>query len=180
MRLFIAIDLPEETKKELLRIQEKLPEAKIRPVKPEHMHLTLKFLGNISPAKTKIIEQELQKIYLKPFRANLSQTGYFSEDFIRIVWVGLEPEKEITKLQKDIDESLQQQFPKDKKFTPHITIARVKKIRNKEKFVDELKNIKVNRKEFEIKNFKLKKSVLTPEGPLHEDVAGFPDLQGTE
>lgn len=174
MRLFIAIDLSEEVKKELIRIQGKLPEAIIRLVKPEHMHLTLKFLGNVSPAKTKIIEQELQKIYLKPFKANLSQMGYFSEEFIRVAWVGIEPKKEIVKLQKDIDESLQQQFPKDKKFSPHVTIARVKKIRNREKFIEELKNIKVNKKEFEIKNFKLKRSTLTPEGPIHKDITLFP------
>ncbi len=64
-------------------------------------------------------------------------------------------------------------FPKDKRFHSHATLARVKFIENKEKFKENIKKIRLEKKEFGVDCFKLIKSVLTGEGPVYEVVKEF-------
>lgn len=174
MRLFIALELPEEVKEELLKVQKLLPEAKMRPVGKEQMHLTLKFLGEVTPEKAERVKECLKKVELKPFRTCLSKIGVFpSESYIRVVWVGLEPEQEIVELQKAIDSSLEKDFPKDKQFKAHLTLARVKFVKDKKAFVEGVKKIKATPISFDVKDFRLKKSTLMLTGPIYEDVAVF-------
>src|SRR3989338_4151363 len=112
MRLFIAIELPDGVKECLSLIQEKIlgqlsQEDKIKPVKKEQMHLTLKFLGEVQPNNIKEIKDALKEIKLAPFSVELSNIGVFpSESYIRVVWVGLKPEDKIMDLQKSSDEHL--------------------------------------------------------------------------
>jgi len=172
MRVFIAIDLPQEVKKELLNIQRQLPKAKLRVVKD--FHLTLKFIGEITPERVEKAKELLEKVEFKASKVSLSNIGVFpSENYIRVVWVGLEPEKELFELQQKIEAVLQKEFRNDKGFKAHLTLARVKFVDDKKGFVEELKNIKVERKEFLVDSFKLKKSTLTNEGPIYDDLAIF-------
>jgi 2'-5' RNA ligase len=76
-------------------------------------------------------------------------------------------------LQKEIDNSLKNLFPREERFMGHATIARVKAINEKRSFIERIKSIKPRFKEFEVKTFVLKKSILTPEGPTYEDVETF-------
>ena len=134
MRLFIAIDIPKEIKDYLCGIQQKIVDSKnkIRLVNKDNMHLTLKFLGEVQPDKAEILNKNLKETPFKPFSVNLDSIGVFpSEDYIRVVWVGLKPEEPVLELQKNIDESLKQLFKKEKDFKPHLTIARVKYIEGK-------------------------------------------------
>ena len=64
-------------------------------------------------------------------------------------------------------------FKKEKRFYPHITLGRVKFVNDPETFVPALKEITVEPKQFEVKEFKLIKSTLTSEGPVYEDLAIF-------
>ena len=89
------------------------------------------------------------------------------------MWVGLNPEEKVLELQKQIDESLKKMFRKENDFKAHITLARVKYIEDKKQFLQQLKNIKVENKKVEVRNFKLIKSTLTPKGPVYEDLAVF-------
>ena len=171
MRTFIAIDMPEEIQQYLKWTQKQLGNAKLKLVK--EFHLTLKFLGEVSEEKIEEIKLLLREIKFKPFKTRLTNIGVFpSENYIRVVWVGLE-EKDIKIIQEDIDETLQKIFPKEKRFSAHVTLVRVKFVDNKEKFVDNIKKIKIDKKEFEVKEFKLKKSTLTREGPIYEDLEVF-------
>src|SRR3989338_120481 len=161
MRLFVAIEIPEEIKDYLCGIQQEIADSKnkIRLVSKDNMHLTLKFLGEVQPDKVEILNKNLKEIAFKPFSVNLDAIGIFpSEDYIRVVWVGLKPEEQILELQSKIDESLKKLFKKEKGFKPHLTIARVKYIEDKKQFVDKLKRIKVENKKIEVNNFKLVKS----------------------
>ena len=90
--------------------------------------------------------------------------------FIRIVWVHLAVCDE---LQKDVDEKLVDLFSKEKRFMSHITIARVKNIKDKKKFVEELKNIKFDKIKFKVDKFYLKESVLRPEGPEYRVIEEY-------
>ena len=104
----------------------------------------------------------------------LDKIGVFpNESYIRVIWIGLNPENEILELQKNIDENLKTLFKKEKDFKPHLTLARVKYIENKEDFINKLKNINIENKKIEINNFKLIKSTLTPNGPVYEELEVF-------
>jgi 2'-5' RNA ligase len=175
MRLFIAIDF-DEIKDYLALLQETLKEADARMTFPESFHITLKFLGEVSDSKVEDIKEKLKRIKFKPFKAKTKELGVFpSENYIRVVWLGLEDGKHITKLQEQVESVLKGFRKDDNPFTPHITLARIKFIddNNKESFVKLIKSIKLENKEVEIKNFKLVKSALTTKGPVYEDVAVF-------
>ncbi|GAI74591.1 unnamed protein product, partial [marine sediment metagenome] len=64
-------------------------------------------------------------------------------------------------------------FKKDFKFHAHITLARVKYVDDKEKFIKNIKDLKVEEKTIEIKDFRLVKSTLTPKGPVYEDLETY-------
>ena len=141
MRLFIAIEIPEEVKDYIGKIQEKISDKdKIRLVNKGQIHLTLKFLGEVQPDKTEKVKEELKKIKFKPFSVYLDSAGVFpSESYIRVVWIGLKPENDILELQSNIDERLKELFKKEKDFKAHVTLARVKLIEDKKRFIEQLK-----------------------------------------
>ncbi|MEK6892493.1 MAG: RNA 2',3'-cyclic phosphodiesterase [Nanoarchaeota archaeon] len=172
MRLFVAIDF-NELKDYFVDLQKHLPSnAKLSLVKS--FHLTLKFLGDVQPNNVDEIIDNLKKIKFNTFSVNLDSIGIFpTENYIRVVWVGLSPEEKIIELQKQTDESLKNLFKKEKDFKAHITLARVRYPADKKSFVDGIKKIKVENKRIEIKDFRLVKSTLTPQGPVYEDLEVF-------
>ena len=176
MRLFIAFDVPDEVKEYMAKVQNIIGNnlAEVRWVKKEQMHLTLKFLGEVQPNRTEKIKDELRKIKFNPFTVHLDSMGVFpSEDYVRVVWVGLEPEDRAIELQRSIDEKLQQLFKKEKDFKAHITLGRIKYVENKEDFLNKLKKVNVEKRRFNVDNFKLMKSTLTRQGPVYEVVEEF-------
>lgn len=176
MRLFIAIEIPDNIKEYITKIQGKIETTsnKIRFVNKNKIHLTLKFLGEVQPDKTEEIKEILKKISFKPFYVCLDEIGVFpSESYIRVIWVGLKPENDILELQKNIDEKLKKLFKKEKNFKSHLTLARVKFIDDKNNFIGKLKKIDIEDEKFNVENFKLIKSTLTREGPIYDDLGVF-------
>ena len=170
MRTFIAIDIPEEIKKEIEKIQDLLPEFSGKKTEKENLHLTLKFLGEIPESEIENIGKKLKEIKFRKFEAELSFLGVFDENFIRIVWIKLSG---FEKLQKEIDEKLSDMFEKEKRFMSHLTLARVKNIKDKKNFLSELGKIKYDKKKFVVSEFKLKKSELTREKPVYSDIKKY-------
>ncbi len=173
MRLFIAIEIPEDIKDYLVQIQNEIghDSAKIRIVNKKQMHLTLKFLGEVQPDKVISIKEGLKEISFEPFAFHLDSIGLFpNENYIRIVWVGIKPEDKVLELQKTIDEKLSKLFKKEKDFKPHLTLGRVKYVEDKIKFAQNLRKIKIESKKIDVNDFKLIKSTLTPEGPVYEPI----------
>src|SRR3989338_5619990 len=177
MRTFIAMDLPEEVKSELADAQRQLSSAASAAAKmslAHDFHLTLKFLGEITPAKVEIVKNCLGNVKFKSFTAAVLGVGVFpSESYIRVVWIGIEPEDGFIRLQKQVDNTLEKEFPKDKDFKPHLTLARVKFVSDKSAFLQQLRQIKVKNIKFTVDRFKLKKSTLTKEGAVYEDLAVY-------
>lgn len=172
MRLFISIDF-NELKDYFFELQKLLPtNAKLSLTKS--FHITLKFLGEVQPDKVEKIIGKLRTIRFEPCTVFLDNVGIFpTENYIRVVWVGIKPEDKILELQKRIDEMLKPLFKKEKDFKAHITLARVKYPEDKKQFLEQLKNVKAENKKIEIKDFRLVKSALTPKGPIYEDLAVF-------
>lgn len=172
MRLFIAIDF-NGLKDYFIGLQKLLPKnARLSLTKS--FHLTLKFLGEVQPDRTEAIIGILKGIKFENFQVTVDSIGIFpTENYIRVVWIGISPESMVSELQKKIDESLKSMFKKEKDFKAHITLARVKYPEDKKDFVDRLRKIIVENKKIEIKDFRLVKSALTPKSPVYEDLAIF-------
>ncbi|MFC1691760.1 RNA 2',3'-cyclic phosphodiesterase [Nanoarchaeota archaeon] len=173
MRLFVAIELPEDIKKILLDAQSKLDTslAKLNPVKPAQMHLTLKFLGEVEEDKIDEIKNALKTVSFENFEAKLAQIGVFTEEFIKVIWVGLEPMDKLKDLYDKIDLSLKEfGFKDDFNYHPHLTLARVKFVKDKEAFLEKTKNIEIPQSSFKADKFYLIKSDLTEEGPVYEHI----------
>jgi 2'-5' RNA ligase len=128
MRCFIAINLPNEFQKEVEKIQKQLPSFIEKKTKSEKLHLTLKFLGEINKERIELVKNELRKIKFKKFITEAGEIGFFDNNLRGVVWIHL---KNCEELQKQVDESLKNLFPKEKRFMGHLTIARVKSINNK-------------------------------------------------
>jgi RNA 2',3'-cyclic 3'-phosphodiesterase len=167
MRLFIAIELPKEVIAELARLQTELGMFGLRMVK--EFHLTLKFLGDVPDSKIEKVKETLRAITFKPFTAELAETGVFpNPSYIRVVWAGVKGDT-ILQLQKDIELEFEKLgWGRDKDFKPHLTLARVNFVKDKAALADKLKALKARKIQFEVGEFKLIKSTLTPSGPAYE------------
>lgn len=174
MRLFIALDF-NELRNDLVKLQNSIDETLAKLKKVEAFHLTLKFLGKVPQEIAQGVEEKLKKVKFTPFSLTLDKIGVFpTENYIRVIWVSAKPQNEVKELQENIENALKEfNFKKDFKFHPHITLARVKFVNDREKFIKNLKNIKVEQKTIEVKDFRLVKSTLTPEGPVYEDIGIF-------
>jgi RNA 2',3'-cyclic 3'-phosphodiesterase len=168
-RAFVCITFPEEVIKELSRIQSSLEKYNFtgKLTELENLHLTLKFLGEISPEVLNKVKDKLSRIEFKPFKAKLLQVGTFNiKGKPKIVWVKIGGEA-IFHLQKQIDIALKDLFPIEERFMSHLTIARIKYLKSKAEFNDFIKSIKPKPLTFEVNEFKLNSSVLLPLGPVY-------------
>lgn len=172
MRLFIAIDF-NELKDYFIELQKLLPlNAKLSLTK--EFHLTLKFLGEVQPNNAEKVISALNNVKFHKFEVFLDSIGIFpTENYIRVVWVGLNPEEKVIELQSRIEKLLEKMFRKEKDFKAHITLARVKEPEDKKSFVENVKKIKVESRKIEVKDFRLVKSTLTSQGPVYEDLQVF-------
>jgi RNA 2',3'-cyclic 3'-phosphodiesterase len=135
-RLFIAIELTEEVKGELGRIEERLKKAcgdcPAKWVAPDKIHLTLNFLGDVALTKIDAIKAAIAQAAAehRPFQLSLSAPGAFPNlDRPHVVWVGLEGDGEkLLALQKRLEQLLAGLgFPPEARpFSPHLTLARVR------------------------------------------------------
>ena len=164
MRTFISINIPEEIRKEIKKIQDFLPEFFGKKTKVENLHLTLKFLGEIKEQVVGEVKEKLREIKIEKFKTEIDSVGVFSEEFIRIVWLHM---KDCDSLQKQIDNALKNLFKPEKRFMSHLTIARIKKLKDKKRFLQELEKIKIEKIKFIVDKFYLMKSELTSEGPRY-------------
>ena len=172
MRLFIAFDIPGEYSG-LLSSAQKFIKAKASF--PKLFHLTLKFIGEVEEKDTLRLIEQLKKVKFKKFDANFSGIGCFPNDKSpRVVWLALEPKDILTDIAKQIEtQTAGFGIAQDKTFIPHITLARIKNIENITSFQDSLNNISIPTESFELSEFKLIKSKLTPEGPEYDVLTTF-------
>ena len=170
MRIFISISLPENIKKEIRDIQNSIPEFRGKLTEIENLHLTLKFLGEISQETLEKVKLRLRNVKFRKFNAEIEDLGVFNKKLIRIIWLSL---SNINEFQKIIDDSLSDLFQKEQIFMSHITIARVKIINNKKLFLEKLKQIKFDKSEFQINKFEIQESILTSKKPKYKIIEGY-------
>jgi len=165
-RCFIAIDLDDENKDRIIEIQKQLPEFYGKLIEKENLHLTLKFLGEIDDDKIEVVKKVLKTINLKKFEIWFDKLGIFSEKIPRIIWIGVdENHKILFDLQKTIDDNLAILFEREKRFMAHLTLARIKKVEDREIFFEKLKKIKLPEIKISVNEFFLVESKLKKTGP---------------
>ena len=170
MRLFVGFNFPEYVLKEIKKIQDKLPDFSGKSIKPENLHLTLKFLGEIDEKKIQEIKERLSKVNAYKINAEINSIGFFSKKFLRIVWLHV---SNCSNLQKEIDLSLEGLFEKEKRFMSHVTIARVKSISDKDSFIRKIEILRIKKISFKVENFFLVESKLSPEGPEYRIIEKY-------
>jgi 2'-5' RNA ligase len=172
-RGFIAIDIKISSKLTELTNEIKNIGSYLKLVEPENIHITIKFLGETEERLindiNKIIKNSIKNI--NSFNIKLQGTGVFpNQNYIKVIWVGLKNAENIEMISKGIDESLSKLgFTREKRgFSPHLTIARVKSAKNKERLLRIIEKYKdVEFADFKVDSIKLKKSELTPKGPIY-------------
>jgi len=174
MRLFIAIE-PGYLSGYFKILQSQIPGDLAKFSLAKSFHLTLKFLGEVDESWLEAIKTSLNKVSFTPFTAFLTGIGFFpNEKNIKVIWLGFDQSEKIIELQKNIDKSLRHILKPDNRFHPHITLARVKLIKDREMFLAKISQINTEEKQLEAVSFRLIKSTLTPEGLVYEVLAEFP------
>lgn len=179
MRLFIAFEMPDEVKKNVVELINELKkvEASIKWVEEKNLHITLKFLGWVEDKDLeKLIEMVSRSVEnFKSFKVDFKGMGTFPEGKApRVVWVGATEGAEVLgKIAESLENNLSQAgFRSEKRgFTPHLTIGRIKD----KKGVDELKlkMAAIKNTEFGeamIDRLFIMKSTLTSKGPIYEKI----------
>lgn len=184
----MAIELPDDLKKELRQVQRTLSDGGIedlvRWVKPEGMHLTLKFLGNVPADKIKAVEKAIAQASqgARSFKIALRGLGCFpAPSRPNVIWVGVEGDLgPLAALQRGIEDNLAAlgYAPEKRDYTPHLTLGRVAKqvdSRQRRRIGELMETIRVDSLgEMQAREVSLIRSDLSPAGARYTLLAAIP------
>ena len=181
MRCFIAIDLPQKIKNVLGAVinASKRHSKSIRWIAPDNIHLTLKFLGEIEESLIPVIKERLSASCSphKTFTINITGAGAFPNfRSPNVLWFGIEDSEELKRLYNNIEDAISLLgFKKEgRKFSPHLTIGRVKDKNGIESALKEFAAFKDRRfGSIEISEVVLMQSILKPSGAEYSRLAIF-------
>ena len=173
VRTFIAIDLTPEVRERMRGPQGILAgcQARLTVVKPDSIHITLKFLGEIDEKTLGRVREALSAIRFEPFEISVGGVKGNPPSAPRVIWSNVRDEGACGRLFALVEEALLPLgVPKENRaYTPHATLARVKRF--DPSLLSPLKSL--GSEEFgpcPVRCIKLKKSTLTPSGPVYEDI----------
>ncbi len=183
IRSFIAVDIPSSLRARIGLLQEELRETKadVRWTRPEGIHLTLKFLGPVTPEELEKISSAVAPVILGQgtFSLGVHGTGSFPSDRNpRVVWIGIrEGLDEITRLQKLVDDGAAAAGfpPENRPFSPHLTLGRVRSPKGKPALIEAVeRNREVDLGDFDVREVCLFRSDLRPSGAVYTKLKVFP------
>lgn len=180
IRAFLAIDLDDDLKPKINKIirEFKKTDARIKYVDLVNLHLTLKFFGEIDTEGLNLLEDAIANVLgeFDSFNIKIKGCGAFpNNNRINVIWVGIDEDSIIRDMHDKLDkEFVRLGLDKDRKFSTHLTIGRMKSAKNKNKVkstIEEFSDVEIG--EMEVTKVSLKKSTLTPAGPIYEDLKIF-------
>ena len=180
IRAFLAVDLDDDLKPKINKLirQFKKTDARIKYVELANLHLTLKFFGDIDTDGLDLLEDAIADVISNydSFKVKIRGCGAFpNTSRIKVIWVGIDDDALIRDLHDELDKQFQRLgFDRDRKFSTHLTIGRMKSAKNKNKVkstIEEFGDVEIG--EMEVTHISLKKSTLTPAGPIYEDLKIF-------
>jgi RNA 2',3'-cyclic 3'-phosphodiesterase len=131
MRLFVALEIPAEVRENLAALIRELRaiDAKPKWVRPQNLHVTLKFIGEVDAAKSEAIRAALAGVPpAERVELSFRGVGFFpSEKRARVFWAGVDAPPHLASLAGAIDAQLEKLgiSPEKRPFTPHLTLARL-------------------------------------------------------
>jgi len=181
VRLFLAISLPDEVKARLSALQKELARsgADVRWVRPEGIHLTLKFFGEVSEVMINPLAETAKRVVeaTKPGVIHLGVKGmgtFPAGARPRVVWAGLVGDlQRLARLQHQLEKAFAQLgfAPEKRPFVPHLTLGRVKSGRRVDHLLRSLKRYEdeefASPQEIEVKDLVLYQSTLKPSGAVY-------------
>lgn len=180
IRLFVALTLPESLRMRLASLGGGVPGA--RWVKPENLHLTLRFIGEVDEGMAEDIDAALADVSASSFDLRLAGVGHFGKpEAARILWAGIETNDAVDRLRASIESALVRAgLPAEKRrFSPHVTLARLRGAPGNrvEQFVAENAGFRAD--PVAIDHFTLYSSFLSSSGAIYTPEAEYP-LVGRE
>lgn len=181
MRAFVSLEVPGRVIESLVDFQKELSAtgADLRLVERQNLHFTLKFLGDISEAQAAEVGSRLGSLALKGVGVEVKGAGAFpSVGRPRVVWAGVAHEHEplVEEIARKVIGSLEGIGERDDRpFQAHITLGRVRSDRNARQLGDLLRQN--SGRDFggaALSELKFKSSVLTPRGPVYNDIGAYP------
>ena len=188
-RVFVAIELPDAVKAEfsgLIAAIDSLGLRGVRTVRPQGIHLTLKFLGDVSAELIPQIEtaMDVATSEVAPFDLSLGDTGVFPNPrATRVLWVGVGGDLDsLGQLRQRVEESLAELGfrPERRRFNPHITAGRLRDSvsnRDRRRVTETLLSHEYERPPIRVESISLIRSVLYPDGAIYEPIYSV-DLSG--
>jgi 2'-5' RNA ligase len=177
MRLFIAVNIPDDVKEQVTHIQKRLRAVPVdvRWVEEEKFHLTLKFLGEVKDEKLPAVVAALAGAIQgsSPFEATLSGLGVFpGMRAPRVIWAGMQQgQEELRSLAEKVDAALScLGFEREKrKFTGHLTLGRVRSLQNIEALTNKIVSFAATPiGTFAVRSVEVMQSILHPQGAQHQ------------
>lgn len=149
MRAFIAIELPAAVRQALVKVQEELAQARadVKWVEEDHLHVTMRFLGEITAPQRQGIEGCLHDVAsrFRTIQLSLSSLGAFpSPSSPRVIWVGIEQGKdELARLAQELERQLEGlEIQKEERgFVAHVTLGRVRSSRHRAQLTSQLNGL---------------------------------------
>lgn len=177
-RLFIAIDIPEQTRDNICELRRNLPG--VRWTVREQIHITMRFIGDSDDMLFSRIKSSLSEIKLPPFELEINGSGFFpNERRPSVFWLGCNESRPLADLNDYMDLTLDSIGipPENRRFLPHITIARLRMISAKDilKLGNIYKDLFPIR--FTVSEFVLYSSLLKSDGAEHSKECVYPLLK---
>ena len=179
LRAFIAVPLSEDVLEGLRISQEALRETGVAASFPRisSLHITLKFLGDITPDQVSGIREKLEDSIsgFQEFDVEIKGLGAFPSTIRpKVAWAGLKSGGCLERLQEEVEASMRKLGfePERRRFSPHITLARIKSSRNLdmlEAMLESMKDFDIGR--IPVRAVRLYQSILNPEGAVHKVLA---------
>ena len=181
IRSFIAFDMKNDNVLNRLAAAQKMliqTNADLKLVEPANIHITLRFLGAISPEMVEKLYTVMKNVKFSPFNIRLSGLGVFPTlNYPRVVWAGItDGAQQLTSIFEQLEPQIHELglAPDPNGFTPHLTIARVRSGANKQRLGDLVQ--KQENHDFGIIRgdcLRLKKSQLSPKGPIYSTLKEY-------
>jgi 2'-5' RNA ligase len=171
MRVFVAVDVPQEIREKAALLGKEIAGDGILPVAAKNMHITLKFIGETDEPGLEDAKKRLETVRFRKFRCEMRGAGVFpKEDFVRVVWLGVQSNHALEALAKDVIGALKG-FGNEEGFKAHLTIARVKRKADLHAFLERHADESLG--SFEVGEFHIIQSVLGGGGPGYSVIASY-------
>ncbi|MFN2406646.1 MAG: RNA 2',3'-cyclic phosphodiesterase [Pyrinomonadaceae bacterium] len=180
-RLFCAFELPDSLRAQMAqhseRVREAVPEAAASWSRPENIHLTVKFFGNVDQQRVTVISPAAARVVKEfpPIQIEVGKTGVFPRPSRpQVLWIGIDDASgALATLHKQLeDEFAREGFPKeDRAFRPHLTIARIRKPHNSDRLAEAHLGMEFSSVALELSELILFRSELSSKGSKYTPIS---------